>query len=162
MRTAYRVFAYAIAELVAVQAAAIAYGFFGLEKWIDDGSTLDKAALDSKAASFTGDVGLAAHSILGMMVIPVVALLFVICALLAKVPGGVKWALITFVTVVVQVVLGLAAHSVPVLGLLHGIVAMALFGVAVAAAMRVTRAVGSDPYVAATMPAPAPPVATVG
>jgi len=162
MTTAYRVFGYGIAALVMVQAAAVAYGFFGLGHWIDNGGTLDKAAMESDTASFTGEVGLAVHGIFGTIVIPTVALLFIVCALFAKVPGGVRWALITFVTVVVQVVLGLAANSVPVLGVLHGIVAMVLFGVAVTAAMRVTRAVGAGPLAPATMSAEAPPAATVG
>ncbi len=113
MKTAYRVFAYLIAALVMVQAAAVAYGFFGLGKWIEDGGTLDKAAMESDTTSFTGDVGLAIHGIFGTIVIPVVALLFVVCALFAKIAGGVRWALITLATVVVQVALGLAAHNLP-------------------------------------------------
>lgn len=145
MKTAYRVFAYLIAALVMVQAAAVAYGFFGLGKWIEDGGTLDKAAMESVTTSFTGDVGLAIHGIFGTIVIPVVALLFVVCALFAKIAGGVRWALITLATVVVQVALGLAAHSVPILGLLHGIVALVLFGVAVTAAMRVRKTVATSP-----------------
>lgn len=162
MKTTYRVFGFAIAALVMVQAAAVAYGFFGLGKWIENGGTLDKAAMESDTTSFTGVAGLAVHGIFGTMVIPIVALLFIVCALFAKIPGGVKWALITFATVVVQVVLGLAAHSVPILGLLHGIVALVLFGVAVDAAMRVGRVVAAGPIAPATMSADAPPVATVG
>jgi len=166
MKTAYRVFGYLIAALVVVQAAAVAYGFFGLGKWIENGGTLDKAAMESDTTSFTGDVGLAVHGMFGVFVIPFIALLFIICALFAKIPGGMKWALITFATVVVQVVLGLAAHSVPLLGLLHGIIALALFGVGVTAAMRVTKAVaaGSDVAAAATADAAtadAPPAASV-
>ncbi|HEY8790732.1 MAG TPA: hypothetical protein VIM10_16610 [Actinopolymorphaceae bacterium] len=162
MKTAYRVFGYLIAALVMVQAAAVAYGFFGLGKWIDGGGTLDKAAVESDSTSFTGEVGLAVHGIFGTMVIPIIALLFIICALFAKIPGGVKWALITFATVVVQVVLGLAAHSVPVLGMLHGIVALVLFGVAVTAAMRVTKAAAARPDAAAETLADARPAASVG
>lgn len=159
MKTAYRVFAYVIAGLVVVQAAAVAYGFFGLGKWIEDGGTLDKAAMESDTTSFTGVTGLAVHGIFGTMVIPVIALLFVIVALFAKLPGGVTWALITFATVVVQVVLGLAAHSVPALGMLHGIVALALFGVAVTAAMRASRAGSVPTDVAAPVMSDAPPAA---
>lgn len=161
MKTAYRVFAYVIAGLVLVQAAAVAYGFFGLGKWIEEGGTLDKAAMESNTTSFAGEAGLAVHGIFGTMVIPVIALLFVICALFAKAPGGVKWALITFVTVLVQVALGLAAHSVPVLGMLHGIVAIVLFGVAVTAAMRVGKAVAAGLIAPPVMSADASPAATV-
>lgn len=144
MKTTYRVFGYLIAVLVMVQAAAVAYGSFGLDKWIEDGGTLDKATVDSTTTTVTGAAGLAVHGSVGVAVIPLVALLFLVCALFAKIPGGVTWALITFATVVVQVALGLGAHSVPILGLLHGIVALALFGVAVTAAMRVPKALAAD------------------
>jgi heme A synthase len=162
MKTAYRVLCYVIAALVVVQAAAVAYGFFGLGKWIDDGGTLDKAALESDTTSFTGGAGLMVHGIVGSTLIPFVALLLIVVALFAKIPGGVKWALITFATVVVQVVLGIAAHIVPVLGMLHGIVALLLFGVAVTAAMRVTKAVAARPDAATETLADAPPAASVG
>jgi heme A synthase len=69
-----------------------------------------------------------------------VALLLLISSFFAKIPGGVKWALIVFLTMIVQVALGLFAHAVPLLGVLHGIVALVLFGVAVSAAMRVSTA----------------------
>ncbi len=154
MKTVYKVFAYLIAALVVVQAAAIAYAVFGLTKWIEDGATLDKAAIESDTTSFPGLVGFAVHGIFGTMVIPVVALLFVILSFFAKIPGGVMWALITFGTVVVQVVLGLAAHSVPGLGMLHGLVALVLFGVSITAAMRVGKAVASRSDTATTPAAP--------
>jgi heme A synthase len=162
MKTAYRVFAYLIAALVMVQAAAVAYGFFGLGKWVEDGGTLDKGAMESDTVHFTGGGGLAVHGIVGSAVVPLVALLFVVLALFAKVPGGVKWALITFATVVVQVVLGIAAHSVPALGMLHGLVALALFGVAITAAMRVSRVGPANANVAAPVMSDAPPTAPVG
>jgi heme A synthase len=162
MKTAYRVLGYVIAALVVVQAAAVAYGFFGLDKWIDDGGTLDKATLESDTTSFTGEVGLMVHGIVGATLIPFVALVFIVVALFAKIPGGVKWALITFATVVVQVVLGITAHIVPLLGMLHGIVALLLFGVAVMTAMRVKKAVAGRPDVAASVMADAPPAASVG
>ena len=43
MKKVYRVLAFLVAAGVAVQAAAIAYGMFGLLKWIEKGGTLDKA-----------------------------------------------------------------------------------------------------------------------
>jgi hypothetical protein len=118
--------------------------------------------MESESTGFTGEAGLAVHGIFGTLVIPVVALLFVVCALFAKLSGGVKWALITLATVVVQVVLGIAAHSVPALGMLHGIVALALFGVAVTAAMRVGKAGSTRPDAATPVMADAPPAAPVG
>ena len=132
MKQVYRVLAFAIAALVALQAAVLAYGVFSLAKFIDEGNSVDKST-----ETFPGVVGLVAHNIGGTMLIPAVALLLLICSFFAHVAGGVKWALIVFVTMVVQVGLGLFAHSVPALGVLHGIVALVLFGVSVSAAMRV-------------------------
>ena len=132
MKQVYRVLAFAIAALVALQAAVLAYGVFSLAKFIDEGNSVDKST-----ETFPGVVGLVAHNIGGTMLIPAVALLLLICSFFAHVAGGVKWALIVFVTVVVQVALGLFAHGLPALGVLHGIVALVLFGVSVSAAMRV-------------------------
>ena len=143
MKQVYRVLALVVAALVAVQAAAVAYGFFALGKYIEAGNTVDQST-----QTFPGDVGLMVHGIGGTIAIPAVALILLIISFFAKIPGGVKWALIVFLTMIVQVALGLFAHDVPLLGILHGIVALVLFGVAVSAAMRVrtaTRAAEADP-----------------
>lgn len=137
MKTVYRVLAFLIAALVMVQAAAIAYAVFGLAAWIQGGGTLDKAAMESEATKFAGEGGFAVHGIFGLMVIPVIALLFLISSFFAKVQGGVKFALYTFAAVVVQVALGAFAHDVAALGVLHGIVALILFGVATMSGVRV-------------------------
>lgn len=150
MKSVYRVFAYLIALEVMVQAAALAYGVFGLSKWVEDGATVNKATMESDSTSFTGLGGLMAHGMNGMMIIPALALLFLIVSFFAKVPGGVKWAAFTLLAVVVQVTLGLTAHSVPQLGFLHGINALVLFGVAVTAGRRVsTKAAATDSQEAA-------------
>ena len=49
MRTVYRVLAYVIAAVVAIQAAAIGYGVFAQMNWIENGGTLDKATIESSA-----------------------------------------------------------------------------------------------------------------
>jgi heme A synthase len=131
MKSAYRVFAYLVAAGVMVQAASVAYGFFAFGKYIDDGATVDKST-----TTFPGDVGLEIHGI-GSLVVLTIALVLLILSFFAKVPGGIKWGLIVFITAVVQVGLGILAHTLPILGVLHGLVAMVLFGVAVTAAMRV-------------------------
>jgi hypothetical protein len=130
MRSVYRVFAYLIAAAVAIQAASIAFAVFGLVSWIEGGGTLDKAAIESDSTHFAGDAGFMWHGIGGTMVIPLLALLLLIFSFFAKVPGGVKWALYVLVAVIVQVGLGIFAHSVSGLGALHGIVALGLFAVA--------------------------------
>jgi hypothetical protein len=146
MRTAYRVLAMLVAGLVVVQAFAIAYAVAGLGKWVQDGNTFDKAAFESDDTTFDGIVGFMIHGINGMMLIPLVALLLLIVSFFAKVPGGVKWAGLVLLFVVIQVTLGLLGHEIPILGGLHGLNALILFGLAVMAAMksRETTAVDSS------------------
>lgn len=137
MRTAYRVFAYLIAVEVVVQAAVIAYGVFGLGKWIDDGHVVTKHNADS--GSITGSAGFVIHAVNGELLVPLLAIVLLILSLFARVPGGVKWAGLILLLVVVQVALGLLSHAVPGLGALHGIDALAIFGVAAVAGYRVPR-----------------------
>ena len=137
MRTTYRVFAYVIAAEVAVQAAMIAFAVFGLGIWVDkDGGVLDKATSESEP-DFTGALGFAIHGMNGMMLIPLIALIFLILSFFAKIPGGVAWAARVFGLVVLQVLLGLFGHESAYLGLLHGINALAVFSVALMAGKRV-------------------------
>ncbi len=142
MKNVYRVLAYLIAALVALQGAAIAYAVFGLFAWVEQGGTVDKALFESEGppAGIGGLTGFILHGQVGMMVIPIAALLFLISSFFAKVPGGLKWALITLGVVVVQVALGLFSHELAGLGWLHGANALVLFAVAVMAGMRVRRA----------------------
>ena len=140
MKSVYRFFAFLIAAGVALQAAAMAYAVFGLVKWIDEGGTLDKAAITAAREGTTpigGEVGFSTHGMVGMMVMPAIVLLFLILSFFAKVPGGIKWALIVFGITIVQVALGLFAHDIAGLGWLHGVNALILFGVAISAALRV-------------------------
>jgi hypothetical protein len=64
----------------------------------------------------------------------VLALALLVVAFFARVPGGVKWAALVVVLVVVQVAAGLAGEDVPWLGLVHGLDAFALFAAALFAA----------------------------
>jgi len=137
MRNVYRAFAAIIAVEVLIQAAAVVYGVFGLSKYVEDGHTLNSQMMeDGSNTSFTGLGGLVLHGMNGMMIIPLLGLLFVIVSFFAKVPKGVMWALITFGLIIVQVALGLFAHDIPALGILHGPNALVLFGAAVMAFMR--------------------------
>ena len=136
MRSAYRVLAFLVAGLVVVQAFAIAYAMAGLGKWVQDGNTFDKAAFESDDLTFDGIAGFMIHGINGMMLIPLVALLLLIVSFFAKVPGGVKWAGLVLLFVVIQVALGIFGHEIPILGGLHGLNALILFGLAVTAGMR--------------------------
>lgn len=138
MRKVYRILADVIAVAVVVQAMAMVWAIAGLFHWIDSGGgSLDSAVLDDwedNPPDFQGSIGFAIHGILGGMVLPVLALAFLILAFFAKVPGGVKWAAIVLASVVLQVVLGYVGFDAPVVGLLHGLNAFALFSLAIVAA----------------------------
>ena len=137
MRNVYRVLGLLVAVGVMVQAAAIAFGMFGLIKWIETGGTLDQST--ELNPDLGGYAGFSTHGTVGIMVLPVISLLFLISSFFAKVPGGIKWALIVFGVTVLQVALGLFSHSLAGLGWLHGANALILFGTAVTAVMRVNR-----------------------
>src|SRR4051794_15501558 len=139
MRTAYRVLALLIPVLVAVQAALIAFGQFGLEAWVSDNNTYTQQAQNGGDA--TGAVGITLHGIIGTSVIPLVALVLLVVAFFAHVPGGRKWAAFVLLDVVVQILLAVLADEVPAIGLLHGLNAFLLFGLAMMAAQRSRAAV---------------------
>jgi heme A synthase len=141
MKQAYRVLAFLIAAGVMFQAATIAYGMFGLIKWIEGGGTLDQST--ELTPELGGYTGFSFHATGGIFIVPAIALLFLISSFFAKIPGGIKWALLVFGVAVLQVALGLFSHEVAGLGWLHGLNALILFGLAVSAGMRVKRAVAS-------------------
>ena len=140
MRTTYRVFAYLIAAGVVVQAMAIAYALAGLGKWVeDDHGVLNKQVLDnSDDLHFRGSGGFALHAIDGMMIIPALALIFLIVSFFAKVPGGSKRAGIIIGLIVLQVVLGFTLLGVPAVAPLHVLNAFIILGVAVMSGHRAT------------------------
>ena len=142
MKSAYRVLAYLVALEVVIQAAAIAYALTGLGKWISEGGVLDAAAMESESTEFVGVVGFMIHGLNGQIIVPLLALLLLISSFFAKIPGGVLWAGLVLLTVVVQVLLGMFGHGAPVLGLVHGALAFVLFVFAVIAARRSEAAPG--------------------
>lgn len=133
MRTAYRTLAYLIALGVVFQAAVVAFGTFGFISEVDAGAVL---TADSEAPN----AGPMLHAIGGMMVIPALTLLLVLSSFFAKVPGGIKWALLVLLAVVVQINLGFFAFGLPAVGLLHGANAFAVLALALTAARAASRA----------------------
>jgi hypothetical protein len=131
MRTVYRVLAYAIAALVAIQAAAIGYAVFAQLKWIENGGTLDKASVDT--APGTG--ALMFHALDGGIVL-LAAIALLVVSFFAKIPQGVRWSVIVLVSTIVQIALGTLSYLFTEIGAVHGAVALVLFGLAVMAAMR--------------------------
>jgi len=127
MRSTYRVLAMLIAVGVVLQAAFVAWGFFAVHRSTDDGEVYNTSDLNA---------GLSAHAIVGGSVLPLIALVLLILSFFARIPGGVKWAAITFGVTAVQVALAYIAYSAPITGLLHGLTAFALAGVASVAARK--------------------------
>ena len=130
MRNAYRITGYVIMLGVLVQAASVAGGWFGAINDVDGGAVITE--------DYEGNIGHTLHGIVGMMVMPLLGLVLFILSFLAKVPGGVKWAGLTLLAIIVQVVIGIIAFSVPVIGALHGINAFVIFGLAMFAARAAT------------------------
>lgn len=135
----YRALAYLIAAEVVVQAAALAFGMFSLGGWIDDGGVARKSTVEGADAHFPGKTGFGLHGVNGTLWIPLLALAFVVVALVTRrsVTSGVRWAAIVFGLVALQVTLGFVSLAVPEVGPLHGINAFALFTAAVHAGRRV-------------------------
>lgn len=148
MKSAYRVLAGLTCLLVLVQAAAIAFGTFGIISFVEDGNDYTKAIGEERAAE-AGGLGQNIHSF-GAMAIALVAIVLLIVSFFAKIDGGVKWAGIVFAAVLLQWVFAIIAFSAPVVGLLHGLNAFVIFGTAMTAMQRAKSAT-SAPVAAATV-----------
>jgi hypothetical protein len=131
MTSAYRGIAHLIAGCIALQAAFIAFGMFGLRHYLDDGGTATK--------DYDGNAGWALHSVVGMIVIPLLAVALVVVAVLAKHSDGIKAAAVIAGLVIVQVAFGVLGEDSPWIGALHGLLALVLMGIAVEAGVRVGR-----------------------
>ena len=137
MRTAYKVLAYVVAAEVAVQAMVMVWAIAGLVVWVDGGGVFDKSVIESEGAlPFPEIAGVFVHVINGSFVIPGLALLLLIISFFTKVRGAIKWALVVFVLVIVQNLLGGWGLDIPLVGALHGLNALALFGAAIYAGRR--------------------------
>lgn len=127
MRATYRVVSGLIALAVVFQAAAVAFGTFGVINEVESGAVVT-------SDSDLPNVGPMLHGIGGMMVIPLLTLVLLIVSFFAKVRGGVKWAALLLLAVAVQIALGFAAFEAPAVGLLHGVNAFVVLALAVVAA----------------------------
>lgn len=129
MKQTYRVVSGLVALGVLVQAAAIAGGWFTAIHDVDNGLVIDK--------NYDGNAFHGIHGFVGFNIMPVLGLILLIVSFFAakSVPGARMWAGIVFGLIILQVALALFAFSVPALGALHGINALAVFGTAVRASM---------------------------
>lgn len=155
MKLTYRVLAMLIAVGVVLQAATIAYAWFDVIKDLDGGAVIDE--------NFEGNAGHALHGILGLMVIPALAIVLLIISFFAKVRGGVKWAALVLLTAVLQIVLAFVSFGVAAVGALHGINALVMLAVAGTAARRASeRDVEAASPVVTAAPSVERPVETSG
>ena len=88
---------------------------------------------------------------MGAMALALVAIVLLIVSFFAKIDGGTKWAGFVFLAVLLQWVLAIVAFSAPVVGLLHGINAFVIFGVAMTAMQNAKRSEVAAPTAAATV-----------
>lgn len=128
MNKTYRALAVLIAVGVVVQAAAIAYAWFQVIVDIEGGAVFTS---DSE-----GNAGHMLHGIVGMLVIPLLALLLLVTSFFTKVSGATTWAGLVLLAVVAQVVLAFVSFGVAAVGALHGINAMVVLGLALMTARR--------------------------
>ncbi|GIF66547.1 hypothetical protein Ais01nite_45820 [Asanoa ishikariensis] len=138
MRSLYIWLSRLIALGVVVQVLVIAWSAFDIQSKANDGVPFTE---DTEA-----NIGAMLHSVIGMMVIPVLALLFAIVSFFAKVRGGAALAWGVFGLVVLQIALAFASFAAPVVGTLHALNAFAVAGLAGMAGSRATK---PDPSVAA-------------
>lgn len=151
MRNVYKYLAYAIAGLVMLQAASMAWAVSGLVKFLGEGGTIDFES--AEAPPFTEALGIMLHAMGGMYVIPLLALALVGVGFAARLPGGVKWAAIVLGLVVVQVALGILGHALTAMAFVHGLNALLLFGAALVAARRASVVTAEAPAARSAVPA---------
>jgi hypothetical protein len=150
MKATYRVLAGLTCLLVLVPAAAIAFGTFGILNFVEGGDDYTKTVAEDRASD-AGGIGQNIHSF-GAMAIALVAIILLIVSFFAKIDGGVKWAGIVFLAVLLQWVFAIVAFSAPVVGLLHGLNAFVIFGTAMAAMQNAKRSeVGASTAQATTV-----------
>jgi hypothetical protein len=135
MRATYLWLSRLIALAVVLQAAFISFGTFDILKSANDGKAF--------TADSEHNLGQGLHSIFGVMVIPLLALVLLVVSFFVRLPGAVKLAGAVFGLVVLQILLAFVSFPVPALGILHGLNAFALAAVAGLAGARVGRAPAS-------------------
>ena len=151
MHMAYKVLAFLIVGLVAVQAAAHAWASSGLVKYLAQGGTIDFES--TEAPPVPEFLGLMIHGMNGMFVIAIVAIVLLIVALVTKSSRAIIWAGVVVGLVALQVTLGLLGHETTALAFLHGLNAIVLAGTALATGLLVFRRTAVDTTSQATVAA---------
>lgn len=144
MKQTYRILNYLMSLEVLIQAAVITWFSFGVSKYAEKNGAITHDLLED--GSFGGSAGLTAHAINGYMIIPFIALVLLVVSFFARVRNGVKFAAITLVLVVIQAnVLPALAERAPAVGLLHGVVALAILTVTIIAARKAGESARTTP-----------------
>jgi hypothetical protein len=119
MRKAYQIICHIIAACVVVQAAVIAWSTFAMLGASEEGGAV---------SAESGVTGFIVHSAVGQIIIPVLVLVLLVLGLIGRI--GVKWAAWLLVAVLVQLILAYSSFGLSGLGLLHGINAFVIIGLA--------------------------------
>lgn len=129
MHSIYKYLAHLIAALVVFQSAVVVWAM----------AEEIRTRIANPTAQLTeAPLGAMLHGMVGMYVIPIACLVLVALSLVMR--DGRKWALLVLLAAIVQVALGLGGIIVSeYLGLLHGITAFVLLGLAEYAAWTVGR-----------------------
>ncbi len=120
MRAVFRVLTSVLFVAIVAQVALAALGSF-------------RAVHDSKSVPLSQksiESGFNAHAALGYIIVLLMLLMLVVAAAGRLEPMKVKLAGALFVLGIVQAILGMASESVPAIGLLHGINALAIYALA--------------------------------
>lgn len=123
MNSAFRIWASLVSLAIIAQVGLASYGAFHAVDESDDKGTIGKNAVSD---------GFSAHAALGYIIL-LAALILLALALLARRAGGadrVKWSAAIFGLIVVQILLAFAGGASAWLGVLHGMNALAVAGVA--------------------------------
>lgn len=139
MKIIYQTLAYLIGLGVALQAAAIGMGFFGLARWVTAGNVVDNHALEYDTTHITGHVGLAFHDVAGEWIIPLTGLTLLIVSLATPARGAITWAGIVMASIVIQLLLGMLSFGGALIGAVHGTFAFVVLILATVAGYRVSR-----------------------
>jgi hypothetical protein len=138
---AYKGLAHAIAICVVLQAAWIAASGFRVAKATDDAKSITEDNFQSW--------GVTLHSTFAL-IIPILAIAMIVTAFVIKRPGALKWAGYVFGDVLLQWVLAIIAFSASGIGVLHGVNAFVMIGLAEMAARQVSGPAVAEPAGVAT------------
>jgi hypothetical protein len=123
LNSAFRIWASVVSLAIIVQVGLAAYGAFNAVDKSDDKGTIGKDAVSD---------GFSAHAALGYIIL-LAAIVLLVLAFAGRRAGGtsrVRWSGLIFGLLVVQVLLAWAGDASAWLGILHGMNALAIAGLA--------------------------------